>query len=88
MSNADYILTCTLSLWLVVMFSGDAYRTLLFSEQDDLDQKIGTGGKEVLVILSSMKSAISHFVYSFARRSLILPLLTAITEAQTCGCHG
>ena len=63
---AGYILTCTLSLWLLVMFSGDAYRTALFSKQD---QKIGmirpataAGDKEVLVILCSMKSAISHFL--------------------------
>ena len=69
MCNAGYILTCTLSMWLLVMFSGDhAYRTLSFSEQDVLDQ--GTGiwlatavdDKEMLVILRSMKSTISHFI--------------------------
>ena len=68
-SNAGYILTCTLSLWSLVMFSAEAYRTALFFEQDDLDQKIGTirtatsaGDKVVLVILCSIKSAISHFM--------------------------
>ena len=69
MCNAGYILlTCTLSMWLLVMFSGDAYRTPSFSEQDVLDQ--GTGvwlatavdDKEMLVILRSMKSTISHFI--------------------------
>ena len=62
-SSAGYILTCTLSLWLLVMFSGDAYRTPLFSEQDNLDQNIGmingtntaAGDKKVLVILCSIK---------------------------------
>ena len=55
-------------MWLLVMFSGDAYRTPSFSEQDVLDQ--GTGiwlatavdDKEMLVILRSMKSTISHFI--------------------------
>ena len=68
MSNAGYILTRTLSLWLLVMFSGDANRTSLFSKKDDLDQKIGmigtataAGDKEVLVILRSVKSAVSHW---------------------------
>ena len=67
MRNAGYILTRTLSLWLLVMFSGDAYKTPLFSKKDDLDQKLGmigrataAGDKEVLVILRSMKSAVSH----------------------------
>ena len=68
MCNAGYILTCTLSMWLLVMFSGDAYRTPSFSEQDVLDQ--GTGiwlattvdDKDMLVILCSMKSTISHFI--------------------------
>ena len=68
MFNAGYILTCTLSMWLLVMFSGDAYRTPSFSEHDVLDH--GTGiclatavdDKEVLVILCSMNSAISHFI--------------------------
>ena len=54
-------------MWLLVMFSGDVYTTPSFSEQDELDQRtIGTAtaadDKEVLVILRSMKSAISHFV--------------------------
>lgn len=46
------------------MFSGDAYRTALFSKQDDLDQKIGmirtataAGEKKVMVMLCKMKSA-------------------------------
>ncbi|XP_044164438.1 uncharacterized protein LOC122948544 [Acropora millepora] len=43
-TNADYILTCTLSLWLLVMFSGDANRTPLFSKQDELDQRTGMIG--------------------------------------------
>ena len=68
MCNAGYILTCTLSMWLLVMFSGDAYRTPSFSEQDVLDQGTGIGlatavdDKEVLVTLRSMKSAISLFI--------------------------
>ena len=69
MCNASYLLTCTFSIWLLVMFSGDAYRTPLFPEQDVLDQGTGMIGmatavddKEVLVILRSMKSAVSHFV--------------------------
>ena len=68
-TNADYILTCTLSMWLLVMFSEDVNTTPLFSEQDELDQRtsmIGTAiaadDEEVLVILRRMKSAISHFV--------------------------
>ncbi|XP_044164172.1 D-inositol 3-phosphate glycosyltransferase-like isoform X2 [Acropora millepora] len=47
---------------------GDANRTPLFSKKNDLDQKIGmigtataAGDKEVLVILCSMKSAVSHW---------------------------
>ena len=68
MCNAGYILTCTLSMWLLVMFSGDAYRTPSFSEQDVLDQGTGIGlatavdYKDVLVTLCSMKSAISLFI--------------------------
>jgi len=68
MCNAGYILTCTLSMWLLVMFSGDAYRTPSFSEQDVLDQGTGIGlatavdDKDVLVTLCSMKSAISLFI--------------------------
>ena len=56
-------------MWLLVMFSGDAYTTPLFSEQDELDQRTGMIGtataahdKEVLVILRSMKSAVNHFI--------------------------
>ena len=66
---ASYILTCTLSMWLLVMFLGDAYRTPLFLEQDVFDQGTGMIGmatavddKGVLVILGGMKSAISHFI--------------------------
>ena len=68
MCNASFILTCTLSMWLLVMFSGDAYRTPSFSEQDVLDQGTGIGlatavdDKDVLVTLCSMKSAISLFI--------------------------
>ena len=68
MCNAGYILTCTLSMWFLVMFSGDAYRTSSFSEQDVLDQGTGIGlatavdDKDVLVTLCSMKSAISLFI--------------------------
>ena len=66
--QAIIILTCTLSMWLLVIFSGDVYRTPSFSEQDLLDQGTGIGlatavdDKEVLVTLSSMKSAISLFI--------------------------
>ena len=56
-------------MWLLVMFSRDAYRTPLFSEQDARDQGTGMIGmattvddKEALVILRRMKSAISHFI--------------------------
>ena len=56
-------------MWLLVMFSGDAYRTPLFSEQDVPYQGTGMIGmatavddKEVLVIFHRMKSAISHFI--------------------------
>ena len=69
MCNASFILICTLSMWLLVMFSGDAHRTPSFSEQDVLDQGTGIGlatavdDKEVLVTLRSMKSAISHLIY-------------------------
>ena len=69
MCNASHILTCTLSMWLLVMFSGDVYRTSSFSEQDILDQGNGIGlatavdDKEVLVTLRSMKSTISHLIY-------------------------
>ena len=53
----------------MVMFSGDTYRTTpLLSEQDVLDHRTGMIGmttavdnKEVLVILHSMKSAVSHY---------------------------
>jgi len=69
MCNAGYVLVCTLSMWLLVIFLGDAYRTPLFSEQGVLDQGTGMTGmatavddKEVLVILCRMKSAVSHFI--------------------------
>ena len=49
-------------MWLLVMFSGDAYRTPLFSEQGVLGQGPGMIGmgtamddKEVLVILCSIR---------------------------------
>ena len=52
------------------MFSGDTYRTTpSLSEQDVLGHRTGMIGmttaaddKEVLVILRSMKSVVSHFV--------------------------
>ena len=62
-------MTCTLSMWLLVIFSENTCRTPSFSEQDDFNQRTGMIGtatavddEEVLVILGSMKSAVSHFV--------------------------
>ena len=69
---------CTLSMWLLVMFSGDVDTTPLFSEQDEFDQRTGMIGtntaaddKEMLVILQnrflnmhrSLKESPHDFVY-------------------------
>ena len=60
-------MTCTVSMWLLVIFSGDTCRTPSCSEQDDLNLRTGMIGastavddEEVLVILGSMKSTVSH----------------------------